>query len=315
MNVDWSEVCRGRWAEIFDSVGVDHKFLKKTHGPCPFCGGEDRYRYTDYNQEGMYICNNCGPGNGFKFLMKYKDVDFRGALELIKQVVGDPTNGQIPAHVLEEIERKKKRQEEIRKLWESGSQITPETAAGRYLTKRTGITEYPSTLRFAKRLPYFEDRKEVGAYPALLAVVSGTSGKLVNVHRTYLTEEGDKAPVKEPRKMMAGKTPGSIAIRLYQATTQLVVAEGLETAISASVLFNAPAWALISADQMKCWVPPQGIQHIFVAGDNDLSYTGQCSAFTLAHRLVCQFKINKVEVGFPLTPGRDWNDVWSGIKR
>ena len=40
--VDLSNDAFGRWEGILLALGVDPVFLKKTHGPCPFCGGKDR---------------------------------------------------------------------------------------------------------------------------------------------------------------------------------------------------------------------------------------------------------------------------------
>ncbi len=123
--------------------------------------------------------------------------------------------------------------------------------------------------------------------------------------------QGEKAPVEAARRMMPGVIPVGSAVRLGNPEGgKLLVTEGLESAISAGEIHNCPAWALINADRMRAWVPPQGINHVIIAGDNDKSFTGQYSAYCLAQRLVCQFKIPKVEVSIPMQLGVDWNDVW-----
>ena len=33
----------GRWKEILSALGVDPATLKNQHGPCPGCGGKDRF--------------------------------------------------------------------------------------------------------------------------------------------------------------------------------------------------------------------------------------------------------------------------------
>ncbi len=43
---DLRELCRGRWPSIFHSLGINFRMDGK-HGPCPFCGGKDRFRFSD----------------------------------------------------------------------------------------------------------------------------------------------------------------------------------------------------------------------------------------------------------------------------
>jgi putative DNA primase/helicase len=54
----------GNWAAILLAAGVPDRFLTGKHGPCPFCGGKDRYRFTDYQQRGGFICSRCNPDGG-----------------------------------------------------------------------------------------------------------------------------------------------------------------------------------------------------------------------------------------------------------
>ena len=42
----------GRWSEILAGEGVDERILKHRNGPCPLCGGTDRFQYTDKFGEG-----------------------------------------------------------------------------------------------------------------------------------------------------------------------------------------------------------------------------------------------------------------------
>lgn len=51
----------GRWIDIFTSPQVgnlDDRFLSGQHGPCPKCGGHDRFRLIDAD-EGVLYCNQC----------------------------------------------------------------------------------------------------------------------------------------------------------------------------------------------------------------------------------------------------------------
>lgn len=53
---------QGRWYEIADRViGISDDFLTDKHGPCPKCGGKDRWRiFGDFRETGGAVCNQCG---------------------------------------------------------------------------------------------------------------------------------------------------------------------------------------------------------------------------------------------------------------
>jgi putative DNA primase/helicase len=51
---------RHRWLDILTGLGVPAKFLRNKHGPCPMCGGKDRFRFDDKDGKGTFFCNGCG---------------------------------------------------------------------------------------------------------------------------------------------------------------------------------------------------------------------------------------------------------------
>src|SRR5262249_52557940 len=82
------ERARHRWREILPQLGIETRFLTNKHGPCPLCGGRDRFRFDDKNGEGTYICGQCGAGNGIILLRKLHGWDFRTACDAIDRVIG-----------------------------------------------------------------------------------------------------------------------------------------------------------------------------------------------------------------------------------
>src|SRR5260370_38280875 len=48
---------RHRWVDILTALGVPTKFLNRRHGPCPMCGGKDRFRFIDTDGKGTFFCN------------------------------------------------------------------------------------------------------------------------------------------------------------------------------------------------------------------------------------------------------------------
>ena len=80
------------------------------------------------------------------------------------------------------------------------------------------------------------------SFPALLAMVLTHNGKPAGLHRTFLTAAGGKADVPATRKLL-GTLPAGAAVRLADHESLLGIAEGIETALSASMLFNVPCWS------------------------------------------------------------------------
>lgn len=84
-----SVLAKGRWPRILRALGVPPKALSGRHGPCLFCGGKDRARFTDYKETGSYFCNQCGNYPGFQLLMKLHGWTFKQAAdEIDKLLVG-----------------------------------------------------------------------------------------------------------------------------------------------------------------------------------------------------------------------------------
>lgn len=180
---------------------------------------------------------------------------------------------------------------EMAETWKKGVPLNLFNAGGAYLTKRCKITVYPPSLRMVDS--------------TMIARVTDLDGNGVQLHKTTFDDQGNKIG----RKMMRAPMPPGSAIRLHDPVQGVLgVAEGIETALSASQLYNCPVWALINANNLEKWMPPQGAEHIMIFGDNDLSYTGQASAYALAKRLVATGSY-KVDVLIPSQPGFDWNDV------
>jgi putative DNA primase/helicase len=139
----------------------------------------------------------------------------------------------------------------------------------------------------------------------MLAMVTAPDGKPTTIHRTYLTEDGRKAPVEKPKKLYSAPGKGS-AVRLAAPARTMGIAEGIETAISASILFKLPVWAAICANGLEHFEPSADVEYLIAFADHDLNHVGQAAAHALAARL-CQ-RI-AVDVRIPEKPGTDWNDA------
>jgi phage/plasmid primase-like uncharacterized protein len=88
MRNDLIERAVGCWHDILLLNGVPGHFLTGKNGPCPFCGGKDRFRFSNKNGSGGFICSQCGHGYGVHLLMRFHNVSMHEALKMVENVIG-----------------------------------------------------------------------------------------------------------------------------------------------------------------------------------------------------------------------------------
>lgn len=303
---DVTEAVKGRWPGILKTLGVKDEYLTNRNGPCPFCGGKDRYTFTDFNGDGVWLCRGCGNGDGWKFVMNWFKWSFRESIEHIEPLVG---LGKI-----EKVEQVPKRDPipALKKI-AGASRTIPSGSVYDYLMSRGFEDPLPEGLRQAD-LSYYHEGNVVGTYSTLVSLIQDWQGNGVSYHLTY-TENGQKADLPVSRKIMPPKgTITGAAVRLnVDFEERICVAEGIETAYAAFKDSGEPAFATLTAHGMETFIPPEGVKTVFIYSDNDLSYTGQAAAYSLAKRL----RLKGLET-FVLVPdkiGQDWSDVLMEKKR
>lgn len=298
------DLARGRWPQLLRAAGVPEQLLNKRHQECPFCGGVDRFRFTDWREEGRYICSGCGNGSGVDLLMRYRHWNFsqlrhEAPLLLGVRMMPDKAPAKPDPRV------------RLRKLQRELLPLDGQDPASRYLRHR-GLENPPKMLKYHPALTYFVQGEALGDYPALVALVSNARGEPVTYHVTYLNPEGGKLAVDAPRKTLPpiGPTAGC-AIRLFALTgAQLVVTEGIETALAFHAARGACVWSLRDTSGMKSFEPPPGVKRVMIVADNDRHFAGQAAAYTLAQRLVMLHKLEHVEVCVQGEPGQDFLDYY-----
>lgn len=299
MSGETIEAAAGRWQGVIGELaGVDRWNLDGKHRPCPYCGGEDRFRFDDKDGTGSWICNQCGAGYGMDLLMRLTGWEFKEAAREVDSIVGT-------VHPNTQDKPKTDPRERLRKVAQGATRLTGRDPASKYLHNR-GV-EPAWMLRLHPNLGYFENGQKVGEYPAMLSLVRDGDGNAVTYHVTYLTEDGRKADVSSPKKILPpnGTITGG-AVRLHDAGESLIIAEGIETALAAAHEFAEPAWAALSAHGMESVEIPAGVTSVLVVGDNDENYRGQSAAFNLASRLKQQGV--GADIYIPPTSGRDLLD-------
>lgn len=294
---------RGRWQSILPLLGLaDAKTLSGKHGPCPFCGGKDRFRFDDKDGTGTFFCAQCRPGDGVEFVMRKTGMGFKDAAAKIESVIGGATVTAAPAQPDE-----RRRREMLNKLWAESVAIRPGDPVSLFHTGRDiQLSHYPDCLRYHPRASHRDNATgEITFHPALIALVHGPDSKPSTLHRTYLSQNGQKAAVAGQRKLMPGRIAQGSSIRLACPQKIIGVAEGIETALSASIIFDVPVWAAVNAGNLAAWRPPEGVEQVIVFGDNDPTFTGQAVAYALASKIKNMGA--QADVQIPSAPG-DWND-------
>lgn len=291
---DVLERCKGRWDALLEQFGVDSSFLRKRKGPCPMCGGSDRFTYDNNFNRGTWFCQQCGNGDGLELLRLVRGWDFKTALEEVAKVVGGISDDR----VTKEPKRSDPRPA-LREAWKGSKTDMPEV--GEYLFGR-GLSVVPEMLRYHPGMKYYHDGKMQGSYPVMLAPVSDDGGQMLSLHRTYLGDVPVRKKMMSPIKNINGAT-----IKLFEAGPVMGIAEGIETAIAAHQMFNVPVWSTINANGMEAFEPPEGTETLMIFADNDMSYTGQKVAYTLANRLAVKRKMD-CHVYVPDHVDHDWLD-------
>jgi putative DNA primase/helicase len=261
------------------------------------CGGKDRWRFTDFEQCGGWICNQCGRGDGIELVKRIFKLGYLGACERIEAAM-QQVEGCKPL-VKQDLERQRR---VARAVWAAARPIREDCAVGRYLAAR-GL---PWNLRSSAVRSVKALWCDGVSRPAMLAKVVSPLGKAVNIHRTFLDDAGRKADIEVPRRMMPGRIPEGSAVWLAPPAPIMGVAEGIETALAASVLFEMPVWSAVNALGVERFIPPKCVKELHIFADNDASLTGQAVAYALGRRL--RNLGLGVAIRMPDKQGQDWND-------
>lgn len=230
--------------------------------PCPVCQPDQRR-----DQNALSISQG---HDGRLLLHCFKGCDFRDVLAAAGVTPGTyapPDPATIAKRRAEEREQAAKRARQARRCWDECLPIGG-TIAERYLRGRGITCDLPATLRFH---PECWHGATATRHPALVAAVTGGNGPAI--HRTYLRPDGSgKAGLDGGDKLMLGATTGG-AVRLTDGGTRLVVAEGIETALSLACggILRGPEtiWAALSTSGMRGLRLPTRSGALVVATDGD----------------------------------------------
>ena len=232
-------------------------------GPCPACGGRDRFGVN--LRKGVFLCRRCdAKGGNIDLVMLVNGLEFKAALDWLCGPLQGISEEERRARekraeqnrLVNEARAARERQEAIdaaREIW-AAAEPAEGTAVRDYLIRR-GIPldllpVLPKCLRFAASLPYTVKAEKgwdvIHRGPAMLAAVQAPHGRLSAVHRTWidLDRPNGKAAIADPKtgealpakKVIGSKKGGAIRLsgNAHQAPV-MVMGEGIETTLSAMI--------------------------------------------------------------------------------
>jgi hypothetical protein len=232
------------------------------------------------------------------------DLFARGLVDRGGRLVGAGDGGGLPGAGLPGAGLGAAAREAIaRALWEAAAPVEGTLAEDHCRRRAIGRVLSPE-LRSHAGVPAAAYADIGPRRPALLAAIRDSFGTLRGVELTYLAANGERARVRTPRKTI-GRIPRGAAVRLDPPGARLLVAEGVFTALSASERLGLPAWALLSADNLRRWRPPAEVQSVVVAADR--GRVGEAAALALTAALRAAGV--RTEVCRPPAGCGDWNEA------
>ena len=299
-------------------VLVGRNVVLKKNGPdhfglCPF-HNEKTPSFTVNETKRFFHCFGCGAhGDAFDYLRRTQSMQLQDALEYLAIEAGlspdhegrrRPTHQPItpPAAHSKPAGQNNPNGTLARAIWDQ-SQPAADTPVEAYLRGRGINIPVPPSIRYN---PGVKHTQSGLLLPAMVAAVQAPDRSTTAIHRTYLLGNGrGKAPVTKPKKLLGSINGG--AVRLAYAGPKMVIAEGLETALSVLEATGLPVWAALSASYFIGLALPALplAAEVVIAADHDEA--GLKAAEKAAARWASQGR--QVSITYPPTPNTDFNDM------
>lgn len=332
------------WEKKLVAAGIDRNCLRLNKaGPCPLCydgdgkHGGKRFRFDNKGGLGTWYCQQCGAGNGYTLIERYTGMS---KVEILK-FLDDGTNGlssdtPIKRFTFEDTDfspgQVKKNRGKLVEVSAGSMSLTGNDPVSLYLRKRVpgcDLSKISQDIRFHPGLKFYEEGEggrfiNRGTFPTMVGRAVDASGQPITLHRTYLTSEGEKAPLEDPKKQMKGirKLDGA-AIRVVDVpeSRTLGLTEGIETgfAVATGYRYRINVWSLLNCGNLALADIPEGrFDKIIIFADHDRMdikkgyRPGEHFALLLKQRLE---KLGyEVEIKTPADEGTDFADVWLAIQ-
>ncbi len=194
-------------------------------------------------------------------------------------------------------------------IW-NRSEALQNTPAERYLSNRLSKQLLPDCLHVSNALRFSAEQKLAGAIGALVALMRDPiTTTPTGVHLTYLNQHAGNLRLGGRNLRGFRGYAGVVCFGSSdEMPEELGIAEGLETALAASVLnLGLKVWPTLSTAGLAKFPPLNGVKRLTIFADNDRNGAGLDAARRAArawHQVGAL-----VEVKMPAERGMDWNDV------
>lgn len=322
------ERAQGQWGYIFqDLAPALHEAISKAphHVACPVHGGTDGFRlFRDYAEHGGGICNTCGAHRGVGLLAWAQGVSRKDAFkEVARWLEGEgmmlPTAQRAPLPKVETGMDPEKAKGKIEAAFRES--VALKGTPGELYLKNRGLwgSNIPVSLRFHPSMRYFDakTKTDYGFWPAVVAPMTDKKGNRVTMQRLFVTSEGLKADVPDPKRQMSKCAPlTGAAAKLYPLVDdgedegRLDLAEGIETGLACRAIAQAPLWAGVTAGLMEAVDLPESVSYVVLWCDLDLKGRGGQvpGAFKRKHPTLDPSRVIAV---FPPVSMVDWKGGFS----
>ncbi|QNF17849.1 DUF927 domain-containing protein [Aeromonas jandaei] len=257
----------GHWPDLLAAVGIDTPHRGK-HGPCPACGGKDRFRLDDKGGRGTWICSQCGNGDGLDLVCRVTNKSPKEAAELLAPLVGLSAGGLDHAARERIHQQQQARAEQERKQDEQHRQKAARRAAAIAGDVAQGVSTYLTTkgLEWPQATINRTLIREGGEnYPAgsLVIPLTDEAGELVNVQ--LIRADGTK-------RYLAGGQKAEAYHRI-DGGELVAICEGYATGLSIHQATGATVYCGMDCGNLLAVAQIARRQHpkarLLLCGDND----------------------------------------------
>ena len=186
-----------------------------------------------------------------------------------------------------------------------------DTLAETYLRYRGITIPVPPNLYFYDIRNYDKYGHNFGNHPAMVAPIwSPLNGKFQGAHVTFIRGSGRGKAKGKNSKITLGVIKGGVVQFVPEDADDnpkgpLLIAEGIEDALSVLEITGCESWSALSATNMDAITVPARYREVIICANNDV--VGLDAANRFAERLAKEGRV--VRVAVPEPEGSDWNDM------
>ena len=260
----------GAWRQTLENYGC-HLPSGRHHGPCPVCGGKDRFRFDDKEGRGTWFCSQCDPQSGGGLLLLSRFLG-KPTIEVANELLGNtPERSRAPVYrsFVSEDQIRKANHEQARKGAEA-LLASSELRQHAYMSDRGLDGQW-----LVNGEPIMGRDRSVIQPGELLLVpaykAEGDGSKLVNVQKIKANKE---------KRPLYGGDMAAVYHKLDGHQKLIAITEGYATGVTVNQVTGATTYCAFNTGNLasvSAWVASQhpGVSVVFFADHDELDITHQ----------------------------------------